>query len=127
MSEYCVAFPDQSRPYGSPRLPDSDDVLAKWIALNADERRLMADANVHLPGRQIDPDAVRRDLARLASFEHEHARTCARELGGQAEKAERQRAATPTGMRISPRERERHRDGRGRQGARRVSSARAST
>ncbi len=35
LSEYCVAFPDETRPYGSARLPDSDDVLAKWMALTA--------------------------------------------------------------------------------------------
>ncbi len=73
LNEYCVAFPDQSKPYGSARLPDSDDVLAKWMALNADERRLIADANMHLPGRQIDPDRVRRDLLRLARWERERA------------------------------------------------------
>ncbi len=73
LNEYCVAFPDQSKPYGSARLPDSDDVLAKWMALNADERRLIADANMHLPGRQIDPDRVRRDLVRLARWERERA------------------------------------------------------
>ena len=33
LNEYCVEFPDESRPYGSARLPDSDDVLAKWMAL----------------------------------------------------------------------------------------------
>jgi len=71
LSEYCVAFPDHSRPYGSARLPDADDVLAKWMTLAADERRLIADANMHLPGRQIDPDRVRRDLARLARWERE--------------------------------------------------------
>jgi len=71
LSEYCVAFPDHSRPYGSARLPDSDDVLAKWIALTADERGLIADANMHLPGRQVDPQRVRRDLARLAGWERE--------------------------------------------------------
>jgi hypothetical protein len=71
LSEYCVAFPDQSRPYGSARLPDSDDVLAKWMALRADERRLIADANMHLPGRQIDPDRVRRDLLRLSRWERQ--------------------------------------------------------
>ena len=69
LSEYCVAFPDHSRPYGSARLPDSDDVLAKWMALIADERGLIADANMHLPGRQVDPGRVRRDLARLARWE----------------------------------------------------------
>jgi hypothetical protein len=71
LSEYCVAFPDESRPYGSPRLPDSDDVLAKWMALTGDERRLIGEANMHLPGRQVDPDRVRRDLARLQRWERE--------------------------------------------------------
>jgi hypothetical protein len=71
LSEYCVAFPDQTRPYGSARLPDSDDVLAKWMALAADERRLVGEANMHLPGRQVDPDRVRRDLVRLARWERE--------------------------------------------------------
>jgi len=73
LSEYCVAFPDDSRPYGSARLPDSDDVLAKWMALRADESRLIADANMHLPGRQVDPQRVRRDLQRLARWERERA------------------------------------------------------
>jgi hypothetical protein len=71
LNEYCVAFPDQSKPYGSARLPDSDDVLAKWMALSGDERRIIADANMHLPGRQLDPERVRRDLARLARWERE--------------------------------------------------------
>jgi hypothetical protein len=73
LSEYCVAFPDDSKPFGSPRLPDSDDVLAKWLALVGDERRLIADANMHLPGRQLDPDAVRRDLQRLSRWERARA------------------------------------------------------
>jgi hypothetical protein len=71
LNEYCVAFPDHSRPYGSARLPDSDDVLAKWMALTADERRLIDQANMHLPGRQIDPDRISRDLVRLARWERE--------------------------------------------------------
>jgi hypothetical protein len=74
LNEYCVEFPDHSRPYGSARLPDSDDVLAKWMALTADERGLIGGANMHLPGRQIDPDLVRRDLRRLARWERERAR-----------------------------------------------------
>jgi hypothetical protein len=73
LNEYCVAFPDDSRPYGSARLPDSDDVLAKWMALSGDEHGLLHDANMHLPGRQVDPDRVRRDLARLAQWEREQA------------------------------------------------------
>jgi hypothetical protein len=71
LNEYCVAFPDRTRPYGSARLPDSDDVLAKWMALTADERRLIEQSNMHLPGRQIDPQQVRRDLVRLARWERE--------------------------------------------------------
>ncbi len=71
LNEYCVAFPDRSAPYGSTRLPASDDVLAKWMALRADERRLISQANMHLPGRQIDPQMVRRDLRRLARWERE--------------------------------------------------------
>ncbi len=71
LNEYCVAFPDHSKPYGSSRLPDSDDVLAKWMALTADERRLVGEANMHLPGRQVDPDRVRRDLVRLRRWERE--------------------------------------------------------
>jgi hypothetical protein len=73
LNEYCVAFPDHSKPYGSARLPDSDDVLAKWMALTADERHLIAEANMHLPGRQIDPERVSRDLVRLAGWERERA------------------------------------------------------
>ncbi|MDQ3850289.1 MAG: hypothetical protein M3296_06710 [Actinomycetota bacterium] len=74
LSEYCVAFPDESRPYGSPRLPDSDDVLAKWMALTGDERGLLSTANMHLPGRQVDPKQVRRDLWRLSQWEQERLR-----------------------------------------------------
>ena len=40
LNEYCVEFPDETRPYGSVRLPESDDVLAKWMALTGDEERL---------------------------------------------------------------------------------------
>jgi hypothetical protein len=69
LSEYCVEFPDATRPYGSARLPDSDDVLAKWMALTGDERRLISTANMHLPGRQHDPTRVARDLWRLARWE----------------------------------------------------------
>jgi hypothetical protein len=69
LSEYCVDFPDRERPYGSARLPPSDDVLAKWMALSADERRLIESANLHLAGRQHNPDAVRADIATLARWD----------------------------------------------------------
>jgi hypothetical protein len=71
LNEYCVEFPDDTKPYGSDRLPDSDDVLAKWMALRGDERRLIAEANLHLPGRQLDPRQVQRDLWRLGRWERE--------------------------------------------------------
>lgn len=74
LNEYCVAFPDRTAPYGSTRLPASDDVLAKWMALTADERGLISEANMHLPGRQVDPEMVRRDLRRLARWERERLR-----------------------------------------------------
>ena len=83
LSEYCVTFPDQTRPYGSARLPDSDDVLAKWMALTGDEGRLIATANMHLPGRQLDPARVKRDLWRLSQWERGWMRATAR--GGPAE------------------------------------------
>ena len=69
LNEYCVEFPDETRPYGSSRLPDSDDVLAKWMALTGDEHRLIQNANMHLPGRQVDPQLIRRDLWRLSQWE----------------------------------------------------------
>jgi len=71
LNEYCVEFPDETRPFGSPRLPDSDDVLAKWMALQGDERRIILEANLHLPGRQVDPRQVQRDLWRLGRWERE--------------------------------------------------------
>ena len=74
INEYCVEFPDETRPYGSARLPDSDDVLAKWMALTGDERRLIETANMHLPGRQVDPRQVRRDLWRLGQWERQRMR-----------------------------------------------------
>jgi hypothetical protein len=82
LNEYCVEFPDQTRPYGSARLPDSDDVLAKWMALTGDERRLIASANMHLPGRQIDPRQVKRDLWRLRQWERARARAAAGQSSG---------------------------------------------
>jgi hypothetical protein len=71
LSEYCVEFPDLAGAISNSRLPDSDDVLAKWMALTGDERRLIRNANMHLPGRQIDPGRVRRDLWRLSEWERQ--------------------------------------------------------
>jgi hypothetical protein len=71
LSEYCVEFPDLAGTIANSRLPDSDDVLAKWMALTGDEQRLIRNANMHLPGRQIDPGRVRRDLWRLSEWERQ--------------------------------------------------------
>ena len=73
LSEYCVEFADRTDRLYGPKLPDSDDVLAKWMMITADEERLLRDANMHLPGRQVDPQRVRRDLWRLAEWERSRA------------------------------------------------------
>ena len=81
LSEYCITFLDQTKPYGSALLPDSDDVLAKWMALTGDERRIINSANMHLPGRQVDPKQVRRDLWRLGQWEQSRLRDQRRGAG----------------------------------------------
>jgi hypothetical protein len=85
LNEYCVTFPDHTRPYGSPRLPPSDDVLAKWIALTGDERLLIGAAEMHLPGRLVDPERVRRDLWRLERWDQARAAAKPRVLSGWCE------------------------------------------
>ena len=87
LNEYCVEFPDESKPYGSARLPDSDDVLAKWMALKGDERRLISSANMHLPGRQVDPRQVQRDIWRLGRWERERLERHRRTSSGAAARA----------------------------------------
>jgi hypothetical protein len=69
LSEYCVRFRDGSDPEAGERLPDADDVLAKWMALRADEHELIGTANVHPLGRQLDPAMVRRDLIQVRAFQ----------------------------------------------------------
>jgi hypothetical protein len=69
LSEYCVRFRDGSDPEAGERLPDADDVLAKWMALRADEHELIGTANVHPLGRQLDPAMVRHDLAALRQWQ----------------------------------------------------------
>jgi hypothetical protein len=68
LNEYCVAFRDESDPAAGVRLPDADDVLAKWMSMRSGERNLIAKANMHVPGRQLDPDQVRRDLHSLRAW-----------------------------------------------------------
>ena len=69
LSEYCVRFRDGSDPEAGERLPDADDVLAKWLALRMDEDRTLRTANVHPLGRQLDPAMVRRDLSALRQWQ----------------------------------------------------------
>jgi hypothetical protein len=68
LNEYCVGFPDRSEPEPSQKLPDADDVLAKWMSLRAGERELISMANMHVPGRQVDPGQAGRDLIRLREW-----------------------------------------------------------
>ena len=89
LNEYCVAFPDLSQPYGSARLPDSDDVLAKWMALTADERRPDR-RRQHAPPRAPDRPG------------HGCAATCCASLAGSDERAVRVGARRPTAC--APRE-----------------------
>lgn len=77
LNEYCVGFPDRSEPSASQRLPDADDVLAKWMSLRAGERELISVANMHVPGRQVDPGQVARDLIRLREWRARRVRTAA--------------------------------------------------
>jgi hypothetical protein len=83
LSEYCVEFPDLTGSGGRQRLPASDDVLAKWMALTSDEDRVIKRANMHLVGRQLDPARIRRDLWRLAEWERRRQRR--REISSHSE------------------------------------------
>jgi hypothetical protein len=64
LSEYCIDFPDVAETELGTRLPDADDVLAKWMSLRSNEAEFLATANLHQPGRQIDPAKVRGDIRR---------------------------------------------------------------
>jgi len=48
------------------------------MALTGDEQRLVSTANMHLPGRQLDPTRVKRDLWRLSQWERGRMREAAR-------------------------------------------------
>jgi hypothetical protein len=63
LSEYCVKFRD-----ADDRLPDADDVLAKWMALQWDEEHVLGIANLDHVGTQLDPEMVRRDLDTLRQW-----------------------------------------------------------
>ncbi len=68
LNEYCVRFHDDSDPPQGSRLPDADDVLAKWMSIRGGERELVAAAHLDAPGRQHDPVQVRRDLRLLDAW-----------------------------------------------------------
>ena len=69
LNEYCVRFEDREEPTGARRLPDADDVLAKWMSIRGGEQELIATANLDAPGRQLDPVQVERDLRALRTWE----------------------------------------------------------
>ena len=52
------------------------------MALTGDEQRLIDSANMHLPGRQVDPKQVRRDLWRLSQWERARLRRAQRRGAG---------------------------------------------
>ncbi len=64
LSEFCVKFLEENE-----RLPDADDVLAKWMALRADEKLVIGESNIDPVGRQLDPGQVRKDLRTLRLWE----------------------------------------------------------
>lgn len=74
LNEYCLDFLEESEGFAATPLPAADDVLAKWLALRGDESSVIGRANMHLPGRQIDPARARSDLVRLANWERERNR-----------------------------------------------------
>ena len=41
------------------------------MALKGDELRLIGQANMHLPGRQLDPRRIQRDIWRLSRWERQ--------------------------------------------------------
>jgi hypothetical protein len=67
LNELCVQFPDRASA-ADERLPDADDALAKWLAINGDELALLAEANLRPVGHQVDPEQARRDLIRLEEW-----------------------------------------------------------
>jgi hypothetical protein len=94
LNEYCVALTSQGPRHALTRLPGADDVLAKWMLLTADERQLLEQANMHMPGRQVDPEQLRRDLLRLSQWEH--ARAAERDAHARARAAAAHVSVSPT-------------------------------
>ncbi len=102
LNEYCVEFPDETRPYGSPRLPDSDDVLAKWMALQgrrAPDHRRGEPAPARPPGRPA-PDPARPLAARPLGARAARPRA-ARRRGASAGRAGRRIGPYPANLRPS--------------------------
>ena len=63
------------------------------MALQGDERRLIAEANLHLPGRQVDPRQAQRDLWRLGQWER--ARLARAQRREEEAESARRRAGSP--------------------------------
>src|SRR4051794_41278573 len=63
LSEYCVRFRDGSDPEAGERLPDADDVLAKWLAPRMDESHPPPTAHAEPLWRPLASARVRPDPA----------------------------------------------------------------
>lgn len=68
LNEHVVRMPVRAGADGGVSTSRADDVLAKWMAIRADERGFINESNMHLPGRHLDPDRVRRDIVRLSEW-----------------------------------------------------------
>ena len=71
LNEYCVEFPDETKPVRLAAPARLRRRAGQVDGLKGDEQRLIGSANLHLPGRQIDPRKVARDLWRLRQWERE--------------------------------------------------------
>jgi hypothetical protein len=69
------------------------------MALKGDERRLISEANLHLPGRQVDPKQISRDIWRLGRWERERlSRRAAADPGAPSPPAARPNNPGPLGI-----------------------------
>jgi len=68
LNEHVVVLPARLGADAAESSSSADDVLAKWMAIRADERGFINESNMHLPGRHVDPGRARRDIVRLSEW-----------------------------------------------------------
>ena len=95
LGEYCVEFPDETGRTGQRRLPDSDDVLAKWMALTGDERRADRDREHAPPGPPARPRPGPARPRRLAQWERSRMRAAPRGDATASRRAAEQAGGAP--------------------------------